>query len=197
MGVHDVRHPGWRPRTPRGVAPRRILACVLMAAAAQACASGAADPPPDGAEPALAVDTTATGPANPPGADMDAPASAEAAPPGFERLYEDGAWAEAVAAFEADTALHSDERALYRVGLIYARPGGPAFRPDRARQRLGRLLELHPRSEYAPSARVVLDLIGRIDSLGRDLAALQEQLDRLKAVDLKPPPPPPPPPSRE
>lgn len=83
----------------------------------------------------------------------------------------------AAEAFEADSALHDDAEALFRAGLLYADPDAPVYRPGRAGELLRRLLERHPDSGHGPAARALLGLLGRADSLSR-------QIERLKAVDL-------------
>jgi len=114
----------------------------------------------------------------------------------FDALYEAGGWGEAAAVFEADSALHAEERTLYRAGLIYAQVGSGVFDAGRATAAFERLIELFPESRYAASAGVLVGLVAEMEKSSLAIAALRQQLDRLKEVDLKPvvPPPPPPPP---
>jgi hypothetical protein len=114
----------------------------------------------------------------------------------FDALYEAGAWGEAAVVFEADSSLHAEERTLYRAGLMYAQVGGGVFDAGRATTAFERLIELFPQSRHAAPAGVFVGLVAEIQKSGVAIAALRQQLDRLKEVDLKPvvPPPPPPPP---
>ncbi len=118
------------------------------------------------------------------------PVEAAPEPRPFDLFFDTGDWTQAIAAFDADSSLHADEQALFRTGLIRAMPGRPTFSPARARTHLQQLLELHPESSHKGAAEVILELVGELDESAAALAALGEQLERLKAVDLKAPPPP-------
>jgi len=109
----------------------------------------------------------------------------------FDLFYDTGDWARALVAFEADSTLQADERTLFRAGLIRAMPGRTTFDPARARERLQDLLSAHPESMYRGAAEVILGLVAELGQSTAALAALGEQLERLKAVDLNDPVPPP------
>ncbi len=109
-----------------------------------------------------------------------------ATPHPFDLAYALEEWTDAAEAFEADTLLLADERALFRSGLLHAMPDRPTFDPTRATDRL----ELFPATAYADPARVVIGLVAQLDQSAQALADLGQQLEQLKAVDLKDPPPP-------
>lgn len=106
----------------------------------------------------------------------------------FGRHYEAGRYRAAVEAFEADSALQRREDPLFRVALIYADPREPFHDLDRARELLGRLLELHSDTEHGPEARSLVSLLDRLEKTDARAARLEEQLQRLKKVHLGQPP---------
>ncbi len=121
----------------------------------------------------------------------------------FYNQLEVGDFTGAARTFEADSALWTDEEALYRAGVIYATPDSTLFDPWLAERSLVRLLVLHPETRYAPEAvallgliREVQELTGRVEeetqqreSLANEIAALRRQLEQLKAIDLERQPP--------
>lgn len=107
---------------------------------------------------------------------------------GFHSHLEEQRYERAIQAFEADSALHDREDALYRAGLLYASPGTGTWDPARAVAALDRLLRLHADTDHRPAAERILALLDRLDSLDRTVAELDEQLRGLKAVDLEEPP---------
>lgn len=106
----------------------------------------------------------------------------------FDRHFETGRHEAAIDSFEADSALQRRARPLFRAGLVYADPGGSPYDPDRARQLLLRLTELHPDTEYRHQARAILSLLERVREADDRAARLRKQLKRLKAVHLGAPP---------
>lgn len=106
----------------------------------------------------------------------------------FDRHFEAGRYRAAVEAFEADSALQRREDPLFRVALLYADPREPFHDLDRARELLGRLLELHPDTEHAPEARSLVALLDRLERADARSARLEEKLQRLKKVHLGQPP---------
>jgi outer membrane protein assembly factor BamD (BamD/ComL family) len=126
------------------------------------------------------------------------PAAADPALLSFEAAedsFEKGDYASAIRSYEAyllaNTPEHQD-RAYFRLGLSYG------FAPDKpqnlrqARSHLQRLVAQFPRSPYRASADLVLLLLTEIDKLnGRvneqqsRIATLMEELQLLKAIDMK------------
>lgn len=106
----------------------------------------------------------------------------------FDRYFEEGRFDEAARAFEADSALHEQERALYRAGLIHGLPESPAYDPDRARRELERLLTLYPRTEYREEATRLLALLLEVARLERamedrmrETRSLSDELEAVRA----------------
>lgn len=106
----------------------------------------------------------------------------------FERHFEAGRYQAAIDTFEADSSLQRRETPLFRVGLIYADPGDSIYDPERARDLLTRLLELHPETTHRHEARALLALVERAREADDRAARLREQLQRLKKVHLGGPP---------
>lgn len=77
--------------------------------------------------------------------------------------YGTGEWAAAISAFEADSLLQTDDWAVYRTALIYARPDRETFDPDESRRLLGRLIGREPASAYAAAASTVVDLLDQAE----------------------------------
>lgn len=102
----------------------------------------------------------------------------------FHRHYESGRYEEALAVFREDSALLRQEKALYRAGLLFARPGAEYYEPELAERYLSRLLTRHPRTSRADEVRSVLALLERAESLDLRARRLRTQLEALKAVDL-------------
>lgn len=78
--------------------------------------------------------------------------------------------------------------AAWAAALQRARPGDSAYDPQAARTDLSALIERHPRSRFRPAAEAVLALLDEVARGRAAVAALQRQLDELKAVDLEDPP---------
>lgn len=106
----------------------------------------------------------------------------------FERHFEAGRYRAAVDTFEADSSLQRRETPLFRAGLVYAAPGDSVHDPERARDLLSRLLELHPGTEYRHEARALLALLEQVREAADRAVRLQDQLQRLKKVHLGRPP---------
>jgi len=84
------------------------------------------------------------------------------------------------------------DRALYYLGLSYALSTGPARNLAGAKTSLSRIVKEFPESDYRSQAELILRLIARSDQLTSGLKAreakireLQDELDRLKEIDLK------------
>ena len=106
----------------------------------------------------------------------------------LDRYVEDGQYVQAVEAFEADTSLALDERALFMAGVSYAVPGSEVRDPKRGRALLTRLLELYPDTEYRREADWLISFVDREAEILKRLADVSNTLEELKAVDLGPPP---------
>lgn len=87
----------------------------------------------------------------------------------FDRFFEEGRFEAAARAFDADSALHEQERALYRAGLVHGLPESPAYEPARAQRELERLLTLYPRTEYREEATRLLSLLLEVARLERTM----------------------------
>ena len=163
----------------------------------------------------------------------------------FDTHFEQGRYVAAAAAFDQDSSLHRDERALFRAAVVRAFPSSSAFDPTLALAHFARLEELFPDNSHRIEARRIVSLLEdrarlqsklevhlsdlsdlrsqiatfaerqrRMEQLeeGRDaevarlealavqlenqlrqrsgeLAALRQELERLKAIDLRPPRP--------
>lgn len=99
----------------------------------------------------------------------------------FERAFESGRHEEALATFARDTSLHTDEEPLFRVGLLRATPGRPFYDPDRARQLLNRLVEVHPDTDFRPYAEGLLSLLDRVEETTSRVEALRAELAETEA----------------
>ncbi|MDH3744425.1 MAG: hypothetical protein OES47_04905 [Acidobacteriota bacterium] len=109
-----------------------------------------------------------------------------------DRLFDEGSFAAAERAYleslETDRiTAKRHERALYRLGLIYALPTSPRHDPQRAREYLERLLEQNPPSTFAVHASLVLALQVQTHELREALAreatraeSLERALDSLR-----------------
>ena len=114
-----------------------------------------------------------------PGANDATPGSGE-----FNRLFEEGRYARAVALFEADSSLHSAQHALFRAAVAYSLPDGGTHDPRRARELFGRLLELYPGTAYRDEATWFTDLLALEEELRRQIGRLEGEIEELKAIDL-------------
>ncbi|MCG8470060.1 MAG: ATP-binding protein [Gemmatimonadetes bacterium] len=174
--------PGVIPATPKPEPVATSVALVFALVASTGCASAGAGEPdlglPEAQGPPTRIEPVEVVPEPAP------------TPHPFDVHFEGGDWAAAAAAFEDDITLHADERALFRAGLVYAMPGSGVFNRGRARARLDDLLALFPESSYRGIAEVVRGLVAELDRSAAARIALEQQLERLKAVDLKDPPPP-------
>lgn len=94
----------------------------------------------------------------------------------FDQHFEQGRYEAAAAAFQQDSALHRDERSLFRAGLVHAFPSSAAFDPSLALYYFARLDALFPDNPYRVQAN-------RIGALLEDRARLEEQLE-LHRADL-------------
>src|SRR5690554_5959166 len=141
-----------------------------------------------------------------------APACATSSP--FDEHFEAHRYDAAARAFHASPELHDQERALFRAALTYGSPGSPVFDPDAARSQIQRLQDRAERYEQEVErltqdlaelrrhiawleTRVdvrdeMLDMlrqvIERLEGEARykdgRIRALQEELERLKEIDL-------------
>lgn len=103
----------------------------------------------------------------------------------FHRHFEAGRLEAAEAAFRRDSSLRRDGRSVYRAALVYALPGSPARDPARGRELLRSYLEAWPEGSRTVEARSLLALLEEMERLRSRVAGLQEQLERLKEIDLE------------
>ncbi|MFQ5740930.1 MAG: tetratricopeptide repeat protein [Acidobacteriota bacterium] len=120
-----------------------------------------------------------------------------------EADFERGDYSEATAAYESllsrNLPISEEPRVLFRLALSYALPESPVHNPDRAIQLLTRLIEEHPDSPYGLESRLILGLLSRSQTLEsqakrkeEEIRKLAEELEKLKAIDLRRRPPRPP-----
>jgi hypothetical protein len=97
----------------------------------------------------------------------------------IERLFTTGQYVEVTRVFEAESALHDQEGALYRAGLAYAFPGTTAYDPDRAAAAFERLVELYPTGTHTAHAVQLLHLLDETQRLHQLLRLREEEIARL------------------
>lgn len=91
------------------------------------------------------------------------------------------------------------EAAIFQLALLYANPNNPIQDLEKSQSYLKRLLSEHPDGSYLAEAQTLSSLIEELNQTRRDLNGLrktnqsqdqtikklQQELDRLKAIDLK------------
>jgi hypothetical protein len=102
-----------------------------------------------------------------------------ARPRPFQLMVREERWAEAVQAFESDSALQ-DPEALFQGALLFGTPERPTYDPERAVALLEAFVQRYPRHRQRGSAEARLALL-------RDVVALRQELRQLKAIDLSRP----------
>jgi hypothetical protein len=100
------------------------------------------------------------------------------------RYFDEGDYARAAAAYEADPQKGSEEASLYMAGMSYAASARGPGDLDRARTLLGRLLEKYPDSKYRQEATRMLTMVEREQALDERVARLSSTLEELKAIDV-------------
>lgn len=109
------------------------------------------------------------------------------APPRFEQYMDAQRWTDAARLFDADSlSILSDDRSLYRAGVLFGTPGRSTFDASRARTLFRRLLTTFPASPYRQDAverLALLDAIvnGRADAQVQ-VQALQTRIDALSST---------------
>ena len=110
--------------------------------------------------------------------------------------FRQGKYPEAVRDYEAylkaNPQFESRDRALFNLGLSRALASGPNRNLPGAKTALNRLLTEYPESVYKSQAGLILSLITQLERLDLDIRErdarirrLQDELDRLKEIDLK------------
>jgi hypothetical protein len=66
----------------------------------------------------------------------------------FERYVSQQRWTDAAAAFDADTTLLDNERALFDAAMLFSSPARGAYNPEKARVLLRRFLARFPESKH-------------------------------------------------
>ena len=90
----------------------------------------------------------------------------------------------------------STDRILFNVGLSHALAPGSDRNLSGAKSSLSRLIKEYPGSRYRGEASLILDLIAQVERLDRNIRArnaqikrLEDELQRLKEIDLRRRPP--------
>lgn len=107
-----------------------------------------------------------------------------------------GEYPQAIQGYEAflkaNPQFRSRDRILFNIGLSQALPPEPGRNLPAAKTALKQLIDEFPDSVYKNQAELVLGLIGQVDKLNVDIQMqiskierLQEELNRLKEIDLK------------
>ena len=86
--------------------------------------------------------------------------------------------ADSVAVIAADSAIANSADALYGAGLKYGTPGQPSYDPERGVAALQQFVALYPRDRRSPAAQERLALL-------EEIRALRQELEALKAIDLR------------
>jgi len=105
-----------------------------------------------------------------------------------DRYYANGRYPEAAAAYQVylDSGTSDKDqttRTLYRLGVMFATPGGSMYDPDRSLEILDQLLSVYPGSLHAAEARLLRNLQVEIRDLEQELTGDRIRLTEL-AVDL-------------
>lgn len=111
-----------------------------------------------------------------------------------------GEYPEAIREYEAHMANNPDtasmDRILFNVGLSHALASGSDRSLSGAKRSLNRLIKEFPGSRYRGEASLILDLIAQVERMDRNMRArtaqikrLEDELQRLKEIDLKQRPP--------
>lgn len=103
--------------------------------------------------------------------------------PPFQRYLDEGRWADATAAFNADSSLMNDDWAMLQVARLYSSPDRGSYDLGKARLLLQRLLARNPQSKYRDDARDRLALIEGVlherDSVAAQRRALDDRIAQL------------------
>jgi hypothetical protein len=102
-------------------------------------------------------------------------ASAACATSQFDRHFEAGQYLEASRLFAQDSALHRNEQALFRTGLIYALPASPVYQPALAQEIFQRLLTLYPKTSYQTRIAFLNGLLTEVQRL--ELTTVERELE--------------------
>lgn len=134
-----------------------------------------------GEEPAAASPATeAVGPRMPPPEEADS----TPVPGSMEERMHAGDYEGVLAAYAADSTLHTNEDAMYRAGVAAAMSGHPGHDPRRAATLFDRLLRDHPDTARRLEVELYLDLLARSRDLRATIGRLDRELKQLKAIDL-------------
>lgn len=106
----------------------------------------------------------------------------------FDSLYEAREFLAAAEAYEAEPTMQSYPRVLYRYALLHALPSSERYDPQRAVDELNLLVELHPTTLYRDSALLITELLREVQQARVAVTGLEQQLEKLKAIDLEDPP---------
>jgi DNA repair exonuclease SbcCD ATPase subunit len=94
--------------------------------------------------------------------------------------FEAGEYAKAADAYEAylsnKPSTKEHDRVLFNLALAYSVPSTSVYNPQKARERLERLLALFPGSRYAAHSRLILKLNGDVAALKADIKRREDQI---------------------
>lgn len=85
----------------------------------------------------------------------------------FERYVSQQRWSDAAAAFDADSSLLRDERALFDAGMLFSSPTSGNYHPDKARALFRRLLGEFPETSHRVAATDRLAFLDSLDAAFR------------------------------
>jgi hypothetical protein len=162
-------------------------------------------PPPKVPEVASSQPAADTGPktAPPSGITFPEPSKVPPVPAALmnaEVFFGLGEYPQAIREYEAYKASNpkaaSMDRVLFNVGLSHALASGSDRNLAKAKISLNTLVKEFPGSRYRSEASLIIDLIAQVERLDRNIRArnaqikrLEDELKRLKEIDLKPRPP--------
>jgi hypothetical protein len=72
------------------------------------------------------------------------------------------------------------DRALFRIGYIYAHPNNPDRDYEKSLDTFKRLVSEHPQSEYRPPSESFIPVLAEVTSRDRRNAGLKKQVDTLE-----------------
>ena len=95
----------------------------------------------------------------------------------FDRALDAHQWPEAATAFDADTSLRHNERALFRAAMLYSFPNRATYDPARARTLFEQLLRLYPTTSNRQAAVDQLALLYELERVQTVSQVRQQTLE--------------------
>ena len=105
-------------------------------------------------------------------------------PASMRELYEAGDYAATVRFFLADTTLANQDLAVFRAAIASAMPGNDAHDAARALALFNLLIVEFPDSDYLTESRLIINLLETTEALRGENKRLDQELERMKAIDL-------------